>query len=321
MKKIILLTSALLMSIGLVLGQSVEITPNKTTAEGVQPSLELKRLKNNSSDGALIDAYRSRDSGGSDAPLTKGTSLLTIQANGWNGLSYKLGSKMSIEASDHWGAPGTGTDFRLSLTRPNSTLPTEWFTVKGTGDVGLGSLEPGAKLDIPNGSTNDYYPSIRLLHTSSGFNRIAFETLGKTGNFIIASKIESSPADSRLHFYSKDAPIGNILSLTGDGTIIHEGYTRLGSAASSAPKIKMKKITGTTDANSSSFFTSHGLTASKILDVSILIETEASPPLYYPPNSGSTEYQYRINQSSIYVFEIDSYLRGRPFKMLITYEE
>lgn len=186
-------------------------------------------------------------------------------------------------------------------------------------NIGLGTSLPLAKLDIPNLSTNDNNPSLRLLHLSNGFNRLKFEILGKTGNFVIASKIESNASDSRLHLYSNEASSGNVLSITGDGDIIHEGFTKLGGASS--PNIKMKKLTGVTPSNSSSLFANHGLTASKILDVSILIETPTSLLGFYPPNSGSTKYAFRINVDSIFIFEIPSFLRGQAYKVLITYED
>lgn len=326
MKKINLLLGVILLSTGIGFGQSVTITPGTTTTESIEPFLEIKRLKNNSSNGATLQTFRSRGTGVTDNNLVTGSELFRIQSRGYDGANFKIGAVMSFEASQTWTPSALGTDFRLRLTMPNKTIPSEWLTVKGTGDVGLGNSVPGAKLDISNLSTNDDYPSLRLLHLASGFNRIAFETLGKTGNFVIASKIETNASDSRLHLYSKDAPVGNVLSITGDGKIIHEGYTRLGSPASDAPLIKMKKITGTTaSTEGASVNIPHGLGAHKILAVDIHVNYATTA---YMGNShlrfDDYQFDYIHDNVNIRVYNVagnSANILSKPVTILITYEE
>lgn len=328
MKRIKLLFGALFLSTFMAYGQSVTITPNETTAEGTDAEVEIKKLKTNSFVGAQLTGYRSRELSGNDAAVTNGQDLLTIASKGFTGLSgFQTGGQMTFEAAENWTGAAIGTDFRLRLGRVNSGLfDTEVFTIKSSGDVGLGSLNPGAKLDIPNGSTNDDYPSIRLLHTSNGFNRLKFETLGKDGNFVIASKIETNPADSRLHLYSKDAPVGNVISLTGDGKIIHEGYTRLGSSASDAPLIKMKKITGTTaSTEGASVNIPHELGATKILAVDIQVNYSGTA---YVGNShlrfAGYQFDYIHDNTNIRVYNVSgnsANILSKPVTILITYEE
>lgn len=197
------------------------------------------------------------------------------------------------------------------------TVKNEGISINDANDIGLGNATPIAKLDIPNLSTNDDYPSLRLLHLSSGFNRIKFETLGKTGNFIIASKIESTASDSRLHLYSKDA--GNVLSITGDGNIIHEGFTRLGNVSTDAPNIKMKKLTGTLGTGEEVGVV-HGLMASKILGIQAIVNNNGSG--FYPP-SGPTAVNYSVHCETLgcFISDYGSAFHNESYSILLTYEE
>ncbi|MEO6253056.1 MAG: hypothetical protein ABIO79_07115 [Ferruginibacter sp.] len=102
------------------------------------------------------------------------------------------------------------------------------------------------------------------------------------------------------------------------------GYTKLGN---DAPSIKVKKLTGTTASTEGGIIhIPHGLDASKILSVSVMIS--ASFDTWYGPNSagfGVNFYWFVIpNSGAVSVFNRtgDSvYLLSRPIKILITYEE
>ncbi|OQA10319.1 MAG: hypothetical protein BWY67_01181 [Bacteroidetes bacterium ADurb.Bin397] len=101
------------------------------------------------------------------------------------------------------------------------------------------------------------------------------------------------------------------------------GYTKLGN---DAPKIRMKKMTSTLTAfgNGSTTF-NHGLTSSKILQVTIFVENGSGN--FYPPNYThipGVEYQYYITPTAVVVHNSTSntsVLFGQPVTVLITYEE
>lgn len=104
------------------------------------------------------------------------------------------------------------------------------------------------------------------------------------------------------------------------------GYTQLGKATEFAPAIKMKKITGTTAALQNTWVNApHGLSASKILSVSIIVDVPGFVQL--PPSytyQGGYEYQYQVSSSSIVVINSasnSSNILSKAFRILITYEE
>ena len=115
-----------------------------------------------------------------------------------------------------------------------------------------------------------------------------------------------------------------MLTLYGNGNAVIPGFTKLGSEAS-APKIKMKELALTSDANSGGITSiAHDLTQSKILSVSIFINATTGNDI--PPNSSYTsfKYDYYVSSSAIYIQNIsgnDTNIKGRPVRILITYKE
>ncbi|MEP7142457.1 MAG: hypothetical protein ABI707_06290 [Ferruginibacter sp.] len=115
------------------------------------------------------------------------------------------------------------------------------------------------------------------------------------------------------------------LSITG-GNLNVNGYTKLGGASS--PAIKTLKLTGVTSLVPAGFvIIPHGLDASKILSVSILVSTltgDYVPASYF--NGTGLWYNYIILANAIKVVNpllaIDYFgIIGRPLKIFITYEE
>ena len=112
------------------------------------------------------------------------------------------------------------------------------------------------------------------------------------------------------------------IAITGNAEI--NEYTKLGS---SAPAIKMKKITGTTGANEgdqTSF--AHGLTMSKIISYQVLVNNSASnnriPPTFTSVNEH--EYDVFIDATDVHVYlsaANSGGIKNGLITVLITYEE
>lgn len=113
-----------------------------------------------------------------------------------------------------------------------------------------------------------------------------------------------------------------------NGNIDISGYTRLGTAAEGAPSIKMKELPSTTtgSSNNSSVSIPHGLTASKIISVSVFVESVADhfiPPEY----STATNLRYSFSVSPTDIIILNNTLPGdclicsKPAKVLIIYKE
>ena len=94
---------------------------------------------------------------------------------------------------------------------------------------------------------------------------------------------------------------------------------------SNAPKVKMLKLTGTTAATQgASVSIAHGLVSTKILSVVVLVEYAAGNfiPASYSNGAGyEFNFNYNTNINVINLAGNSANILGKPFKVLITYEE
>ncbi len=110
----------------------------------------------------------------------------------------------------------------------------------------------------------------------------------------------------------------------GTDNLIVDGFTKLGGT--SAPAIKYLKITGTTGTSEGSDISVNtGLTGSKILAVSVLVDYSSSS--YIPPNfTNNAEFEYQVYFAGgiLHVWNTpgnSGNILSRPFTALITYEQ
>jgi hypothetical protein len=105
--------------------------------------------------------------------------------------------------------------------------------------------------------------------------------------------------------------------------VTHNVFTKLGA---DAPAIKIKKLAGTTRSTEGTQVTlNHGLQESKILSISVMVDTETNDFIHPSYRSApGYEFEWFLFDGSIYVKNVSgnsSNILSKPIKILITYEE
>ncbi len=101
-----------------------------------------------------------------------------------------------------------------------------------------------------------------------------------------------------------------------------DGYVKMGS---SAPAIKMKKLTGTSPAVGASGTIAHGLDKAKIIGVQALVSNDSGNRI--PPNFTSVanhEFDFFIDGTNVHIYCISansSSINGNAVTILLIYEE
>jgi len=101
------------------------------------------------------------------------------------------------------------------------------------------------------------------------------------------------------------------------------GYTMLGN---SAPKIQMKKLTGTTGATQgSSVLIAHGLNSAKVLSIDVLVDYGGSSFVHHSyTESAGFQFNFYMNSTHIIIVNVlgnSGSILSKPFRILVTYEE
>ena len=205
----------------------------------------------------------------------------------------------------------------------SSAAFTENMRIKGNGNVGIGIATPdyplqfksavGDKISLFGGTGAHYGLGIQAallqMYSAGITDDIAFG-YGTSAAFTEAVRIKGTG----------EVGIGTSTPTT---KLEVNGYTKLGS---NAPGVKMIKLTGTTGAaQGNTTFITHGVTNSKILSISILVEYAAGacvPPSYN--GSAGFEYDYYLSGVSIAVWTKSgnsTSILSKPIRVLVTYEE
>ncbi len=192
-----------------------------------------------------------------------------------------------------------------------------------SGNVGIGNIDPDAKLTILSNSSGD---ALKIKSTTQGFIQITMDDSGpddvylssRFGDFNIWTGGNNVSSLSVL-------TNGNVGIGTSDPTTKLEvnGFTKSGS---DAPAVKVLKLTGTTsNFVGNSTLINHNLISEKILAVNVLVGTNILGKFCTPNNDQSSfqEYSVNVNPNDIEIklgFNSSDIL-GRPIKIMITYEQ
>jgi hypothetical protein len=160
------------------------------------------------------------------------------------------------------------------------------------------------------------------------------------GSLAIGSYNDTIPGSNKTSWIATDPVFtignGNAINVRSNALTIYKngnadlnGYVRLGKTSDSAPRIKVKKITGTSPAIDGSLTYPHLVDAAKIIGVEIFMQYGASPTptKVIPPGytlTGNHHYQYEIDGANIRIQNVvgqSSQIGSKPLRIMITYEE
>ena len=265
----------------------------------------------------------------------------------WDGVTGKLiQDNGSITVSDSGiilGCTAFTVD-SLFLDLNQITTPVDvdlWLTTTGTGGLNFngvtvdpssnvaaisnldmtGDLTADGSVLIKGGGpqisfTNDDAKGFLEWRTTGGV-RTGWIGKGTGANEDISIRNEATLSAANINFHPEDGD--------GTGKVTIVGFSQLGSASSSVPEIKMKKLTGTTGATEGSRVTvAHGLTGAKILAIDCLIlwatNSKMGPGHIYDVGYNYSCYADNININVRLDATGSENVTSKAFTVLITYE-
>ena len=309
-------------------GQSLTITPERTTSENTAGD----NIHINSNSGILgIQSLRYKGTAESKQSVLSGDYLLRIGAGGYYiPTNYYLErANIFFRATQDWNGSAAGTKITFHTVNNNSSSAIERMVIDQSGYIGIENTSPMAKLHINHISTSgNPHLHLQSTGTSSAIIKATSTDSGIWENHFLPG----ATAGASLVYWFNDTYNNTPLILTGEGDAIVGrnasigGYSSLGGG--SAPKIKMKELAVTTHSGAGGFAgVSHGLTLSKILSVSVLVNATTGndiPPGYTSATYPTFQYFFFVNSSQVLIENSNgnhASIAGRPAKILITYKE
>lgn len=176
-------------------------------------------------------------------------------------------------------------------------------------------------------SAGDVSMSIGAYTNSRSYLSLALGSLNDST--LTASKTSWVSTDPLIYVGNGNPATGvlsNAMVIYKNANTDISGYTRLGTLAENAPRIKIKEITGTLSpsADGASTIVAHGLNRSKIIAMNVLLVYGTGDVI--PGFRGAAGYEYSIafDDVNIYIYNIagnSSNIINKPLKISITYKE
>jgi hypothetical protein len=187
MKKLFISTIVLcLLVVGDIFSQSVSITPSGDEV--------LITKYGGSIFGSFTPNMLGRIAGGTSAAPTatpSGYGLLNLGGQGYTGTAFTSSRALLNFSADQTFSPtAQGTRITFSTTLNGTTTTSERMRIDNTGKVGIGAINPLARLQITHDGA-DTDPHLRL-HTTGSFSRINWTTATNANVWTAQSYLESA---------------------------------------------------------------------------------------------------------------------------------
>lgn len=213
---------------------------NSSSTLARYPGLDVVNYAGGVGGNPTISLKNYNGSGGTPTAATAGMTLGEITAYGGDGSASALkSSAIRFIAEENFNATSSGGGIRFFTTPPTTNVPTERIAILGSGNVGIGTTTPNAKLDV-NGdiwalnlkTTGVYGNAVPLKLGISATEHMRIDTSGNVGIGVL------SPSD-KLHVYSTSS---NLLKL--ETTAVASDI--LLSHGGGSSKIKSENLSGPT---------------------------------------------------------------------------
>lgn len=288
-----------------------------------------------------MEAMNNQTSGSNNIAIGKGANVPSLIGSDQLSIGNVVyGTGMASVATAKIGIADSAPDAKLEITASNAAAPANTDGIL----IPRVNAFPGAN---PTAAQNGMmiYLTTQVGGYPAGFyywenasvswlgvgSKTSWSTFGNAGTNPATSYIgttDSQPIAFRTNGAERMrvTPTGDVGIKTSAPTAELEvnGFTKLGGSA--APAIKHLKLTGTTSSiQGNQTAIAHGISSSKILSISILIEyvAGASVPPQYMASAGY-EYDFYVSSTSVVVWPKNgnsANILSKPIRILVTYEE
>jgi hypothetical protein len=268
--------------------------------------------------------------------ITAAGKIFNIQAYGQTSTGSVLSSEISFRAPQAFSAFNSASDIVFSTKSINTTALVDRMMIDKDGKIAFGSIstagfQPSGNMDL--NFTNSFPDSPTLHIRGNSTTHIRYSRNNATngaGVGILQTNTNgnNAPVNASISWTHYDDTVNPILqtpmmSITGQGNLTVNGFTKLGGSGAAFPAIKKVTFTGTTSSSNLTTTVTHGLDATKIVGFQVIILGGTSSNIYVSDNNQGTGLTFAssYDATDFYITRSSNgtQLVGKQYKVLVTY--
>ncbi|MCK6462992.1 MAG: tail fiber domain-containing protein [Candidatus Pacebacteria bacterium] len=118
-------------------------------------SMKIRSASDTGSNGVGIQGDRSRGTASSPTAIQADDMIFSLASRGYDGSAFSTQSAIRTFASQNWTGTNKGTYMTFLNTPDNSTTATEYMRITSSGNIGVGTTSPYAKLSVSGDTALD----------------------------------------------------------------------------------------------------------------------------------------------------------------------
>lgn len=191
--------------------------------------ITLDTHSNSSTSGSAIFGRRSRGTAAIPSAINADDTLLYLSGYGYGATGYSTvgHGSIALSAAEDWDDSNQGTFWRIYTTGLGATTQTERLRIEANGNVGIGSVNPIAKLDVDGAiRTTSTITASNISGTTSGTNTGDQTTI--TGNAGTATALAANGGNCSGNEFA----VG--VNASGVGECVQPAFSNLTGSATDA---------------------------------------------------------------------------------------
>lgn len=257
--------------------------------------------------------------------------------------AFARGANIRARAMENFTSTNNGSQIEFQTAALGGSTQVTRMSISPAGNIGINTETTTAIIDVRevgNNATTAVNPHLKIKSNTTNvigegnISSIFTRYEGSMTTQAVVHRVDAGPGATtgnlNWEHYTSAGVVTQLMAFRGgtftvNGNVHNNGFTRLGGNIPEVPSIKTKLLTGLISATNQLTNFAHGLNATKIISVDIVVATPISYVSGTSNANPSTIYRSYFDATNVVIFRVEdtttSQLDGSEAKIYVTHTE